>query len=393
MTRHLIDDFVSIYSLPELDTTHLNDTGAQITIGDLHGNTMKLVFLLVRHGVITNMNVEKYDELVRIYRANIDTLTSEDINKFNDIINNLTFNTTGMIRLLGDEMCDRGSNDYFTLKLLSKLSSAKVPFEIILSNHSAEFIEAYETKLKFFPSILENHFANSMINMQILIARKLVAREDIRTMIREAYKPSLKAISYSLSEDNASIMIYSHASIDLRTIRALAKKLSLPFHHSSILALAKSIDAINAAYQTHVNQNTVHTLYDKEIIESAYNVTPFPTDMYPFEYTMWNRDLRFLHQPETHKGYQLFFTHGHDSEISENKNVFNLDNQLGKTANSGLGQYTVLYSHDHSLTPTATVNDVLFSASNRTSTNLFARTSTTLRRESQMELERKSLSH
>jgi len=393
MTRQFIEDEVSIYSLPTLDTNHLADKNAQITVGDLHGNAMKLMFVLVRHGIVTNMDAERYNELVRLYKTDVDRLTAEDIKRFNDILCTLTFNQDAMIRLLGDELCDRGSNDYFTLKIIQKLYENKVPCQIILSNHSIEFIEAYETKLKFFPTVLEPRFAQSMINLQILITRKLITKEEVRAIFRESYKPLLSAIAYSLNEDSTSIMIYSHAPIDLRAIRSMAKKLKIPFNDASAIDLAKTIDNINEIYQQHVSHNTVHTLYDKEAMEFAYNVTPIPSSQYPFEYTMWNRDLRFLKQPATHKGYQLFFAHGHDSQESENKNVFNLDNQLGKTMQSDEGQYTALYSHEQQLKPKETLLSTGDRESLRASMKLFGRLSTNLKRDSQTDEPKSAMSH
>jgi hypothetical protein len=360
MTSQLIDEVVSIYSLPTVDTTHIADIGAQITLGDLHGNAMKLIFMLVRHGVILNLTAAQYAELALIYQTNVDALTSEILKRFDEILSGLQFNKAGTIRLLGDEFADRGSNDYFTLKIIESLQKQQVPLEIILSNHGVEFIAAYETKLRYLPSVMESHFVASMVNLQILLSRQLVSREGIRSIIRDAYKPVLKAISYTLSQDNSCITIYSHAAIDLRAVRALTKKIGTSFDDSTAVALAKTIEMINQKYQVHVMNNTVHTLYDSEVMNCGYEVVAFPANMNAFEYIMWNRDLRFLNQPQHYKGYQMFFAHGHDSEISENANVFNLDNQLGKSLLAHTGSYTALYSHEHQLALTQRLSGGLF---------------------------------
>lgn len=349
MTYHLIDEFVSIYSKPNLDELHLADAGAQVTIGDLHGNAIKFLFTLVKHGFITDMSEEKYDELVSLYCKNIDELSKDDLTRYNNIITSLHINNVALLRLLGDELCDRGVNDYFTLVIIKKLQEQKVNLEIILSNHSVEFIDAYETKLKFFPTVLENHFSTSMINMQILIARKLITREEVLGIVKKAYKPCLIAVSYSLSEDNKEITLFSHAPIDIRAISALSKKLGVNFEDYSAIALAKTIDAINQVYHTHVMNNTVHTLFDRTVMETGYQALSFSPLFNPIEYITWNRDLTHLNQPETHKGYKIFYAHGHDSQVSENKNVFNLDSKLGKNMELYLGKYTALYSHDKQL--------------------------------------------
>lgn len=349
MTSLLVDECVCIDDFPrECDDAHRAVSGAQITIGDLHGNALKLIYTLVRHGIVTNLSEDRYNELVRIYKMNVDSITRDDIDQFNTLINYLEFNTSAKLRLLGDELSDRGSNDYFTLKILEKLHQKKVPFEIILSNHGMEFVQAYESTNKFLPSVLENQFAASMINMQILIVKKLITRDEVSAIIKSTYKPSLKAISYSLADNE--ITIYSHAPIDLGALRALAAKFSLSFDDSSTLTLAKSIDAINTVFSTHVINDTVHTLYIKKDVDDAFTGMYLPANSSPIEFITWNREIRYLYQPEMHKGYQLNFAHGHDSEVSVNKNVFNLDNLLGKTQALHTERYTALYSFEYQLT-------------------------------------------
>jgi hypothetical protein len=348
MTSLLVDECVCIDDFPrEIDDAHRAVPGAQITMGDLHGNALKLIYTLVRHGIVTNLSAERYSDLVSIYKMNVDSITRDDILQFNTLINYLEFNTSAKLRLLGDELSDRGSNDYFTLKILDKLHEMKVPFEIILSNHGMEFIQAYESTNKFLPSVLENHFAASMINMQILIAKKLITRDEVNAMIKTTYKPSLKAISYTMADNE--ITIYSHAPIDLSAIRALAAKFSLSFDDSSPFALAKSIDAINVVFSAHVIKDTVHSLYIKKDLEDAFSGMYLPANSSPIEFITWNRELRYLNQPEMHKGYKLNFAHGHDSEVSVNKNVFNLDNRLGKTLAWHTERYTALYSFEYQL--------------------------------------------
>lgn len=349
MTKHMIDELVSIYKKPPTDETHLAGAGVQITIGDLHANTMKFIYTLVRHGIITDITDENYDDLVSIYLKDIDELDKNDLERYAQIISSLKFNNSVFIRLLGDELSDRGSNDYFTLLLIRKMHEENLKMEITISNHAIEFVNAYETKRKFFPSTLESHFVQSMVNMQILMAKKLITRAEVLAIIKNNYKPYLKAVSYSLSEDNNEITLYSHAPIDMRAIRALAKKFALTFEDYSAVVLAKTIDAINVAYQSHVVKNTVHTLFDSQVMEDGYYVRSFSPLYNPIEYITWNRDIEHLDQRDSHKGYKIFYAHGHDSQVSENKNVFNLDNQLGKTADLYLGQYTALYSHDKQL--------------------------------------------
>jgi hypothetical protein len=52
----------------------------------------------------------------------------------------------------------------------------------------------------------------------------------------------------------------------------------------------------------------------------------------PLMFSIWNREYENLNRPETHKGFNLAWVHGHDSKdpIKDSPHIINLDNQLGK---------------------------------------------------------------
>lgn len=112
--------------------------GVEITIGDLHGNALKLLYFLIRNDVI-KIDKEDYKLFVTIYQKNPNELTTKDLSFFQIIVNSAEINTQHKIRFLGDDLCDRGMNDYYTLVIYKKLDQANVPFEVILSNHGNFF--------------------------------------------------------------------------------------------------------------------------------------------------------------------------------------------------------------------------------------------------------------
>ena len=340
-----INEQVDIYQLPPVDLTHKGTEGTQITIGDLHGNAMKLMFMLVKHGIATNISKEDYNRLVEIYRTTTKDLTKELLGEFNEILAKIKFNSDSTIRLIGDELADRGNNDYFTLKILEKLNEHTVPVEIIVSNHSIEFIEAYEKQDDFHaPMLSQGGHAPSMEKLQILVETGIVTREEILEITKKAYKPTLRAISYSLSEDNKGITIYSHAGIGLNTIKSLAQKLDVEFKDTTAVDLARTIDNINEQFQKHVQNNTVNTLYTREKMYAGYSGYSDLSDA-PFEFIMWNRLYHHIDRPAVHSGYNVNFVHGHDFSDPTKDNIYNLDNSLGKMEHWNKGTYTVLYSH------------------------------------------------
>ena len=144
----IIQEEANLDVLPKGNENYPADIKNQLTIGDLHGNALKLIYFLVRQNVLV-IEPENYAEIVVIYKKN--ELRKIDLERFNSILTNIIVQAVGTVRLIGDEVADRGTNDYFTLKLLNMLQSKGVPVEVLISNHGVEFVEACEKKSDFIP--------------------------------------------------------------------------------------------------------------------------------------------------------------------------------------------------------------------------------------------------
>lgn len=333
-----INEQVDIYKLPVTKFPPYD----QITIGDLHGNAIKLLFMLIKHEIATNISKEAYKNLVEIYKTPVDKLEKNHLKVFVSTLNSMEFHSISKVRLLGD----RGSNDYFTLKILEKLTKCGIPFEIIMSNHSVEFIQAYEAKDKLKLEILWNKFVVSMLNMQSLIDKNLISEEEILTIVREVYKPALKTISYSL--DEKEIIIYSHAPIGLNNIKSLAEKFNINYDDTTAEKLAQTIDEINKKYQDYVQKNEGNTLYSNENMRKGFQGY-VDLSSAPIEFIMWNRLYNHIDRPVNHYDYNLFFVHGHDSSEGPKENVshiHNLNNELGQYVRNNEGIYTVITNNN-----------------------------------------------
>lgn len=333
MPNQFVEEKVDIYKLPKING-YKSNKGAQITIGDIHGNAIKFLYVLARHGIAKNISDEDYNKLVVIYKTPVQSLKKNDLDEFNQILDKINFSGESTIRLIGDELADRGNNDYFTLKILEKLDKNNVKTEILLSNHSVEFINNYEKDINFKKHHLRHGQAASMQKMQVLLDNKIIEKNEIKSIVDNVYKKSLKAISYTLSEDKKEISIYSHAPIGLDNIKNVAKKLNVNYDDSTTIKLAETIEEINNKFQSYVIKNEVNTLCDLED----------PNE--PFNFLMWNRNYNFLNRPEENNNYKLNFIHGHDSGEKTLKNIYNLDNDLGKAEALNNGTYTFTYSHD-----------------------------------------------
>jgi len=328
-----VEEAADIYKLPQVKG-YKSNKGAQITIGDIHGNAIKLLYVLARHGIATNISNEDYDKLVTIYKIPAKILKKENLDEFNRILDKMNLSSESTIRLIGDELADRGNNDYFTLKILEKLDKNHVKTEILLSNHSVEFINNYEKGTSFKNNKLGDGQAASMQKMQVLLDNKIIEKEEIKNIVDNVYKKSLKAISYTLSEDKKEISIYSHAPIGLNNVKNIVIKLKVNYDDSTAVKLAETIEEVNNKFQSYVMQNKLNELYD------------LTNRNEPFNFVMWNRNLNDLNRPKENNNYKLNFIHGHDSFEQTLGNIYNLDNTLGKAEVLNEGTYTFTYSHD-----------------------------------------------
>lgn len=343
---------------------------SQVTIGDLHGNALKFIYFLIKEGVL-QLSEADYLEFVKIYRestinklsalqfdARSPPLTKANFERFNQIIENAQVNRIVInnedvvVRLIGDELADRGANDYFTLKILEKLKNNKVTVEALFSNHGVEFVEAMESEtfLEFNAGGMDGAGqVNSLVALQQLVDDGLITEAEVKKIYKESYQPFFKAISYTIKDDE--ITLYTHAPVGLEVIRKVAEKLNVKYDDSSIDKLASTIDEINNKFHEKVVSGEVKNLYRQD---SKDNHTIQPQEE-PFALLMWHRDRNKQFNVDRPKSktslarkilggkpsYKLHFVHGHDGDPGVKDNVINLNNDTGKFESTE-GKYAVV---------------------------------------------------
>lgn len=310
-----------------------NQKSSQITIGDLHGNSLTLMYFLLREGVI-KLSEQNYQKLINIYTAH--EFNYELIQDFQNIIESVEKTRSNLlIRLIGDEVCDRGQNDYFTLLILKKLQFLNQKIEIIFSNHGLAFINAFEN----YPQegkLYSKHFAGSeysrsLTNLNNLINQQIISKNEILELYNHTYKPLIKPISYTF-ESNNSLILYSHAPSDLRIIKNLALKFNIEFKDKNIQELMTTIDNINEKFHDYLLNNQIHQLFNPR---NFCNPNNFNNNDTPIEDLAWNRCYDKLNFAALHNGYHLSYVYGHDkTEIpNPDNNIYGLDNNFGKSFN------------------------------------------------------------
>ena len=351
MPKVLLIDQVDIFQCPVVDTAHLAEVGDELTSGDLHANAIKLLFLLVKHGIAKNMTESIYTRLVAIYKKAFDDpgLSEDDLFEFGDLLDSIEFNSEATLRLLGDILADRGGNDYLTLLVLHRLWVCGVKYEIILSNHDLEFLINYQNPDSNFSTtkiLSKGPYCRSMLALGTLIEEG-IERGVIDGMVKNAYLPALKFLSYTVNEQNTGITLFSHAPIGLPNIRHLAWVFHVACKMDSLPDLAHTIDAINDSFATYLAGGG-------EILHLVNQANYFDAKWDPVGHALWNRDTESLERPAKYRKYKIKYTHGHhgDEGVLFPGHIMNLDNNLGKAHYSvdrtlqhcNQGKYTLLHS-------------------------------------------------
>src|SRR5438128_133691 len=114
MFTKLLTDRVNINYFPVIDPRWIGDSHAEVTRGDLHSNSTAFFNLVVQFGILV-LDAHYYKQFTMICSKKIKKLTKDDINQLNEILKNAKVNPRCKIRLIGDELADRGNNDYFML--------------------------------------------------------------------------------------------------------------------------------------------------------------------------------------------------------------------------------------------------------------------------------------
>lgn len=317
------------------------ETGRHVIFGDGHGNVLKLLYTLIEEGIL-ELSPEHYNALQEIYYRNYLSCPEQikpDLDKFKQIVEEeLTVKTHCSLTLIGDEVADRGNNDYFTLLILKKLSESKLDVSITLSNHGAEFIKMQDDN--YHPHI-DCSFIQSFITVQELIDLDLIEKDEIYDLIEHHYLPMIKAIDYTITPKGDGITLFSHAPIGLETIEALAGTFHIPYRDATLNEFINTIRLINQSVR-----QLVYDFPPTQFIERLQNEQQKSKDKQPIPLSaplyrlIFNRKLGHELKLEPNKhSFKVNFVHGHvgDEDIyepgfspSEHIHV-NLDNFFGKT--------------------------------------------------------------
>lgn len=394
--------------------------GKCFTVGDMHGNALKLLNTMILTGAATlptgapPANIVKllglkkslepntyYQLFVEIYDKPIGFWNKDNIAVLQHFLGALEINKNAHLRLIGDELADRGKCDYFTLKLLEKLKKGGAEVEILLSNHGAEFIKMHEAGKDYEDSLGDGQAA-SAANLQVLIDAKAINQSEVNGLYDNVYKGMLKIIAYDLDDGGniANIFsIYTHARMGEAEILDMGYGILdyanmedyadlFPFTKTELRALKKLItrldekmqngesingkdfraliDEINRVVTYNAGEKTLgrmielgfneeeHLKLSKDDQRERVNGHDLDARKYPFYKAIWNRDTP---KPRP-KDCEIRFNNGHDTKEDPEHPSTTLDNDVGKSG----GKQTYIHNEkklvSHSLWKTQPPKEV-----------------------------------
>lgn len=353
----ILDPQANLLKFPR-KTPELGIEKRQFTLGDLHANALKLLYFLIKEDLI-DMSEEDYYLFAKIYQKDHNDILEQDLESFHKILARIKCRQIpdgGMIRFIGDDVCDRGENDYYVLKIFEKLHKENVLFEIIFSNHGYELISCFEKDIMIHTSYLETiECGTSLTHMRDFVLRGYVSLSEITALIREVYYPHLKLLSYSQDHTSAldHFTIYSHAPVGLKTIRMLSahKNFGLSYDAYENQGPCFVIDKINQVFKSYLKQAKIIEKFDQEI-HSATQAHKIPFSE-PIKRCIWSRDYEEFDEPKNFWKNQSFsFVHGHDgcghTDDKYKEFVINLDNLFGKGRGNEKRPYSSYLSDESS---------------------------------------------
>ena len=373
------DDAVDISIPPTSREIRRHQASQEVTLGDLHGNALKLLHFLVREGVI-RISPKDYEEFFQLYDNESFSITSsldpDTIGRFRAILDRIQIEPVfPMIRLIGDILCDRGANDFFTLKILEKLRLSQVPLEIVLSNHDLEFLRFFFL-LPLPPHLLPAgklpvHFrqlkpsVSPRTSLERLINTSLAQPEiwkETGDIFAKHYLPALRVISVSENLDHHELAFFSHAWVGIDAVATLAHTYGIPNCGISQIQVNREQlkSCVRLINQTFFNELVTPPFPSTGIrriehqIKSAHNFINAVGDHhfladFSIHYTIWNRGSTWnrkdshLGNPSLPKKIEDFSIHYLFGHVGEDAGLGhgNLDTHLGKAPALYEGSYKI----------------------------------------------------
>lgn len=351
---------------------------AEVTVGDLHANIVKLVYFLIRNSII-HMEDDVFDRLVRLYKIPSDRWSQAYVDELAKVVKSfVVINKTVLVRLLGDEVADRGVLDMSILWFLAEFVKQDGLIQIHISNHGFEFITYMELHIQYpkaetlpLDSFVlfgkqQNQFSTSIVNLHYILINRWVNWTQVKDLYESVYRPLLRVMTYSLCPTTGEAHLFSHAEAGLETIRELGKfflgeGIGVDYREQTIKSMIDSIDKMNYVFQKKYASDNKMT-FKGEGCYDAKNLYRRLSPESAVVHLVWRRhdpqdpicspgrieyggvDCNLFSQG-TYRDVKWF--HGHDHEAQNTEYSFTLDCDSGKIAGESSEEEYIDLVSDH----------------------------------------------
>ncbi len=316
----------------------------EFTYGDGHGNVIKLIRFLYSRGFLELKN-STYERLV--YLCTIPDPTEENLTEFEKILEKATWHNLGLLRLLGDYICDRGptsnlsASDYFMFIVFKWIIEKGISLPLPYGNHEEAFFKAWlQDERKSELEVV----GRTYIALQNSIHCGVIKKEKVDALIDKYYYPNSKIIDTSYNEKEQTLTLFTHAPPNkiFEVITSLAKSFDVELKKSiedhTGPELNNLIHQINEKFKRALITHRLHIKTREERQKNRDSLEHFldlgggVSASNPITYLFLNRDTSDEeHIPKILKdGTKLYFVHGHHTCKHPAGNIFCLDTNVGK---------------------------------------------------------------
>lgn len=329
----------------------------EVTIGDLHGNPLGFLHYLVKCGIFKFESTlsDVYQKILRIVARSsedIPEFSRKDLLEFESLLPRLfpVQKKDVFVRLLGDILADRISNDILMLYVLKYLDRIGVSCEILFSNHDSYAVSyfCFEIDLAQDPiyditkESLQHPAYGSLSRLMRLFNSNVLSRDEFSKLFSEVYLPKLKLLSYYKKADGSGC-VFSHAILLNRVLiqfcQVYRQEMSeIEASVSGRESLEELIQKINSTF-TYMLKNKSHKLLDDFLCLNT-NTKGFENlvRLNPVYMCIWNRaDLQRV------GGFQFDLEKAQDPNLPIPNTVERVHGHThNPIVNSGERQYTSL---------------------------------------------------
>lgn len=317
-----------------------------LALGDNHGNTLKLIFLLMWLEIVKN---ENYLAFFKNFKGFLKAKPDYSVlmGEFFALKAKFNFISKPHLIFIGDLFSERVGNDALNFEMFNLLHQ-NITYKITASNHDVQMCYALELDNKL--QMINRSQTKSLSAMYRLFKAKVVVGETkididhVKNIYRTAYLPYVVPVAYTLSTNLEEILLLSHARINTRVIECMyntayaitssmdGNSLTPAFCASTPLELAKSIDRLNERYSKHAISKGLNVWYPEQDFKNDPNHFPMTVmQTAPFFWGIWSRTfIECDPHPFTNPQHRAIYAHGHHRTGVKFDHIIELDNNCGK---------------------------------------------------------------